>query len=408
MRAGKVTPALPRRRVGEAAKHPAVGLQGRLQARRGEIEQAILARVYGVSDPSGTVDPEYVQSLHVAVAAGIDYGLAGIVSTERNPPPIPAVLLVQARIAARNGISLDTVLRRYVAGNALLGDFILEEAQAADLLDGVPLRQLLRTQAPLLDRLLAAVSEEHARDSMQHLDTAAEHRAELVERLLAGERIDASGLAYDLDGSHLGLVARGPGAEEALRELAAPLDRRLLLVRGGEDEVWAWLGGRRPLEPTSLEGLIATSVPAPLCLALGEPGEGLEGWRLSHRQARAALPIARREGKSLVRYADVALLAAVLRDDIFATSLQELYLVPLEKERDGGEAARGTLRAYFASWRNVSSAAAQLGVSRQTVASRLRGIEARLGRAIDGCAIEVEAALRLHELPVASSGAFTA
>ena len=36
-----------------------------------------------------------------------------------------------------------------------------------------------------------------------------------------------------------------------------------------------------------------------------------------------------------VRYVDVALLAAVLQDDLLATSLRKLYLEPLEAERDG-------------------------------------------------------------------------
>ena len=51
-------------------------------------------------------------------------------------------------------------------------------------------------------------------------------------------------------------------------------------------------------------------------MTVGEPGEGLVGWRLSHRQAKAALPIAERRGQAILRYADVALLASILRDDL--------------------------------------------------------------------------------------------
>jgi DNA-binding PucR family transcriptional regulator len=57
--------------------------------------------------------------------------------------------------------------------------------------------------------------------------------------------------------------------------------------------------------------------------------------------------------------------------------------------------ARRTLRAYFAAERNVSSAAAALGVRRQTITSRLHVIEERLGRSLGVYATELDAALRL-------------
>lgn len=90
---------------------------------------------------------------------------------------------------------------------------------------------------------------------------------------------------------------------------------------------------------------------------------------------------------------------------MLATSLQNLYLEPLAEERDGGEVARETLRAYFAAQRNVSSAAAALGVNRHTVSNRLRAIEVRLGRSLTASGTEIEAALCLAELPLAPGAA---
>ena len=49
--------------------------------------------------------------------------------------------------------------------------------------------------------------------------------------------------------------------------------------------------------------------PAGVSSAIGEPGKGLDGWRLTHRQAQAAMRIALRRPQRLTRYADVALLA---------------------------------------------------------------------------------------------------
>ena len=373
-------------------------LHDRLQSRKAEIEQAILTRVHAVSDPSEVSDPTYAEGLRAAVGAAIDYGLEGIQSSERNPPPIPPALLVQARIAARSGVGLDTVLRRYCAGYALLGDFLIEEAQEA--LQGQALKRLLRMQASLFDRVLAAVSEEHRRDRQSRPDTSERHRFEVVQRLLDGEPLEAAELAYDFEATHLGLIAQGPKAAESIRALSRALDRRLLLVCPDEQTAWAWLAGRR-LDLAEVRATVDAAALPGTSLALGEPGKGLAGWRFSHRQARAALQIAVRSGEPVVRYADVALLASILQDDLLVSSLRQFYLEPLSNGRDGGEAAKATLRSYFASGRNVSSAAAALGVSRKTIASRMRVIEGRLGRTIDDCATDVEVAIRLEDERIA-------
>ncbi len=377
---------------------PRAGLHARLQARRLEIEQAVLTRVYAVSDPAETSAPEYVDGLRAAVCAAVEYGLAVVVCGEERPPPVPAALLSQARVAARNGVDLDVVLRRYFAGYALLGDFLIGEAERDGLLDGPMLKRLLRTQATIFDRLLAAVSAEYTREAVEPPGSSAQRRAERIQRLLDGELVDTPELTYDFNAFHLGMIACGPRAAEGIRDLAGGLDCRLLLIDRAEATAWAWLGSRRRLDPAELERLVVSNLSGALCMAIGEPGQGLAGWRLTHRQAAAALPVARRSHIGFVRYADVALLASMCQDDLLAASLHELYLRPLERERDGGEVAKETLRAYFGAGRNVSSAAAALGVSRQAVTSRLRAIAERLGRPLGICASELEAALRLEEL----------
>lgn len=112
-----------------------------------------------------------------------------------------------------------------------------------------------------------------------------------------------------------------------------------------------------------------------------------------------------------VRYADVGLLASVAQDPLLSSSLRDMYLAPLSEARDGGVRLRGTLRSYFEAGRNITSAASALGVSRQTVASRLRAVEEMLGRTLESCGPELEVALRLESVdpfeppPPASSGA---
>jgi hypothetical protein len=374
-------------------------LSTRLRARRSEIEQATLARVRSVSDPEEIASPEYREGLRTAVAAALDYGIEALARSEERPAPIPTALLSQARLAARNGVELDTVLRRYLAGHTLLDDFLIEEAERSELPRRDSLKRLLRTEAAALDRLLAAVSEEYAREGRAAPGSPRQRRARLIERLLAGEPIDAAELAYPFEGHHLGLLASGAGGAEATKALARGLDARLLAIPREEGQLlWAWLGSRRRLDPAELVTRARAEMAAGLSLAIGEPGEGLAGWRLSHRQAQAALAVAQRGTEPVVRYGDVALLASVMQDELLVASLRKLYLEPLEAERDGGEVARETLRAYFAAGRNVSSAAAAVSASRNTVAGRLIAVERKLGRSLNSCAADLEVALCLHEL----------
>jgi len=370
-------------------------LHSRLQARRAEIEQAALTRVHAISDTK-TADPEYIQGLRAAVSAALDYSFAGVEHGRADSLRLPDSLLVQARIAARNKVSLDIVLRRYCSGYCLVGDFLVQEADETPL-KGTVLKELLRVQAALFDRLVVAVTDEYARECKERLDTAEERRARHVEGLLAGEILNASELAYDLEANHLGLIARGPGSLEAIRDLAKAVDRRLLPINRPGSTIWAWLGGRRDIDLDNLDRTLSQGWPREVFLAIGEPSHGLQGWRLTHRQARAILPIAMHSSKNFARYSDDALLASMVQDDLLMTSLHQLYLAPIEDGHDNGELFRRTLRAYFAASGNVSSAAAALKISRKTVTNRIATTERRLGRRLSSCSVDLQAALRLEE-----------
>lgn len=359
----------------------------------------VLARVYAVSDPVDVGDPTYQDGLRAAVSAALDYGLAGIGSSERNLPPVPPVLLSQARLAARSRVGLDTVLRRYFAGYTLLGDFLIEEAQAVDgPLRGAALKRMLRIQAGVFDRLVTTISENYEREARARAESAERRLARRVEHLLEGRPLDTSEIAYDFGACHLALVAKGPDLHEGMRELAQQLDRRLLLVFREEETAWAWLGGRQRIEHAGLERALDSELFRQAHVAIGEPAEGTAGWRRTHRQARAALQISLRGPKRIARYADVALLASIVQDELLVTSLREVYLKPIEEQPDGGEMTREALRAYFASGCNISSAAAASGLNRNTIAKRIRAIEEVLGSPLASCAAECEMALKLEEL----------
>jgi hypothetical protein len=375
-----------------------------LRERRAEIEGAILIRVHAVSELPPRGGPEYAEGLRAAVAAGVEYGLEGIERGEQSAPPVPEALLAQARLAARSGVSLDTVLRRYFAGHVLIEDFMVEEAERTELLGPAELKRLLRSQAAIVDRLLAVVSEAYAEEAKRRPQGAERRKAERIERLLAGEPLDTAEIGYGFDGWHLGIVCSGQGGGEMVASLARSLDARPLLIDREEGVLWGWLGSGERCNVGEVLRLASREVPEGLALALGEPGEGMSGWKLSHRQAGATLPVALRGHERVVRYREVAMLAAVLQDELLATSLRQLFLIPLEAGRDGGETLRQTLVAYFASGWSASAAAALLGVKRHTVSIRLRTAEELIGRPISTCASELEMAMRLWSFEAGRSG----
>jgi hypothetical protein len=379
----------------------ALALARRLKERRGEIEEATLLRVRALADPPQVSEAEYAQGLQRAVAVALDYGIEGIAKSEEQVPAPPPELLAQARLAARNRVGLDVVLRRYVAGQTLLGDFLI--AEAAELSPAEPKRSLRRLSA-LLERLLATVSTAYEEELKLRRRGSERHRAERVERLLAGEPLETAGLSYGFEAHHLAVLAQGQGAQELLEALASELDARLLSVERERSLLWAWLGSRRQPDQAKAMRLAKQMAGEGTFVSLGEPGEGIAGWRLTHRQAQAALAVAQRGEEPVVRYAEVALLASAMQNELLVASLQGLFLEPLEAERDGGEVARETLRTHLATGGNISSSAAALGVDRRTVTRRIRMIEERLGHSLSGRAAEVEVALGLWELEESSAG----
>jgi DNA-binding PucR family transcriptional regulator len=192
---------------------------------------------------------------------------------------------------------------------------------------------------------------------------------------------------------------------DAVGDLASAAGPVHLILPRGDNLAWGWMARGERFTSEELDALASDSQDAArrrrasdTRLALGEPAQGLAGWRLSHHQARAALAVAQLGPDPVVHYADVAMLATILKDELLMSSLQQLYLEPLDGGRDGGDELRRTLRAYFEADRNVSAAAAAVGVTRQAVARRLRSAEERLGRPIGALGADLEIALRLEAL----------
>jgi DNA-binding PucR family transcriptional regulator len=356
-----------------------------------------------MEEEAPTRDAEYLRGLREAVARGVDYGISLLEDGMERGPQVPLALVVQARLAARQGIPLEMVMRRYMAGKALICDSILREATAIGASSSALLREALATQEAAFDRLLATVSEEYGREEQQRRKPGDSQLLERIRRLLAGELVDSSVLNYDLDRHHLAIVSGSPEAREAIRQLATETNSRHLIVNADHGEVWAWLGRKEAFDTEVVSRFVADASSPSMPMALGEPARSCSGWRLTHRQAQAAFSVAQVSPAGFARFAAVAMVVGAAESPLLATSLQRLYLSPLQGGGNKSTVLRETLRAYFSADRNSKSAGHALGVARQTVANRLEQVEARIGQPLSMCADAVDAALRMEELGLLDS-----
>jgi hypothetical protein len=366
----------------------------RLRARREEIYEAVIHRALSVAPPSGGEASGYVEALRGSIPAAVDYAFEAMEVGEDRMGPTPAAILIQAASSAQSQVGMEVVLLRYAAGFTILSDFLHQEMRTLCEEFDPGYTGLQRELTALFDRLVVEVSEAYRREQARAHGSPGQRRLQRIRRLLAGELVDGSGLDYQLPGRHHAIIVCGQEAVGVARGIARRLGRELLLGDASSDRVAVWLGGSTPIDEDALDDAIrALGKSHRFCL--GEPGMGLVGWRRTLRQAEAAHLVSKRSDEGVTRYRDVALVSAALRDPDLGCFLVESFVKPI-----GGTDSplAGTTLLFLKSDGNASSAAAALGVSRRTVANRIRTVEMILGQPLRDCSAQLETALRLGTL----------
>ncbi len=375
-------------------------LLARLRALRPGLEESLFTHVReAVPVHSGEEDVEHETGGYCALVEAVDYLLAGLEPGEREPRPLLAAVTAHARRGARAGVELERVLRRYHAAEQRLAAIVLEEVTRADSRPPLSAPQLILDMHALLGELTAEVAATHRRELEHAASSPEERRGERIQALLAGSSFDSSGLGYELDCAwHVCVIALGRQARRALSQLASALGRQLLLLPRSEEVLYAWLGGERLVSTADIEAAPHGADALAVKLVLGEPSYGMQGWRVSYRQAQAALRVTLRRPRMVTKYADVALLAHWAADETLARAFTRLHLSPLDEQRDKGVAARETLRAYFDTGHQIEATAYALGINRGTLRARLANIEAALGYPLHERQAELDVALRVEAL----------
>jgi hypothetical protein len=220
-------------------------------------------------------------------------------------------------------------------------------------------------------------------------------RLAAVSRALDGRWVDAGDLGYDLTYNHIAVVA---GASSLLYPLARHTQRQLLQVQAPAGGVWGWLGGRTRLSEGELDGLVAWQRSREGEVAFGEPAPGIAGFSASHHQAVEARTIAVATGQRTVRFADLCILIAVLRDVHLAKTFIARELGDLDRPSERMSELRATLRAYLEQGQCVSATAALRRRNRKTIQRQLQSAERLLHRCVRDRSDELLIALRMADI----------
>jgi hypothetical protein len=283
---------------------------------------------------------------------------------------------------------------------------------------GVDVHEVLRVSSEHLfgyiDAVCQRIVDDHAAGLAHARPAGAPEgrgRAELVQALLGLDPVDLAGatrsLRYELSRVHVALVATALSGSASVRmNLQRVVDAAgaPALVLPSDDGSWsAWLCWAGPPPDDLITKLVRTPVDGVL-VGVGEPGDGRQGFRRSHAQAREAIHAGRLAGTprpAVIRHRDIEVASILCSDPERARRVADLHLGPLAADDETADRLRATLRALFANGNNRRSTATALNVHIKTVSYRISQAEQLLGRSVARDTFDLHAALLIdHTLRV--------
>ncbi|MFM8884034.1 MAG: PucR family transcriptional regulator [Solirubrobacterales bacterium] len=392
-----------------ASRTSATGVDAALRHLSAELENDVdllVDRMLNrMRDQVPDFDVESRPELRGAEAASIRANLTGVIvalgSDRRTPNRPPTEAVEEAKVTARAGVPLESLIHTYRVGHAVVWEHAIDrleemnfDAAAKHAARAIGSRYLF----DYVDAISLLVTREYMAERDRVMRTGIQRRVQLVRDVLAGAAVGTSDLGYDLDAEHVALIVDGPQADAHLDAIRKATGRSMMTVAVSDDVVWAWLGSRADLSPDFWKSLAELPPPDDTRVAIGSPSWGAEGFRESHAQAQASHQVASRISQPVVRYSDVALEATLMSDGDAARRFVRHELGLLAGEDERAATHRATLEAYLGTGMNASAASAVLKVSDRTIAYRIRRIEEILGRTVTSRSAELAAALRLRRI----------
>jgi DNA-binding PucR family transcriptional regulator len=405
-------PEVPAAVVGDVLLEGALSLESELDEHVNRMVALLHEQIPELGDNPAVVRETYAQC-RASMAAFI-----GLVR-RRKPPgalQLPAETMEYVRSSVQRGVPLSALLRGVRIGQ----DFVLQDWEDRLAAMGLEpdafmaaMRASLRYTFGFTDALAEGIANEYQRERERRFRGAQAVRAEAIRALVEGSPIDIDSasreLGYELRRHHIGLVlwaepapgetATLPQLERAATEIAHGLGcQRPLLFGAGSTLLWAWAGTPAPADP---ETVGRTTARGRVSVAVGEPGEGMEGFRRTHRDAveasRVAMVSERRPG-TVTRYRSVDLAALLGADTDSARRFVRNELGPLAEDNDEAARLRVTLKVYLEESESRLATARRLGVHPNTVANRVRSCRELLDRGLGERRVQLQVALALAQL----------
>lgn len=323
----------------------------------------------------------------------------------------PVTALEHARAMAKRGAEVDDTLRFYRLGHGYFMQRWTEDLSAVvtdrrRLLLGV--QQTAAFMVEYIDIVCTRVSAEHLAERERRQRRATVMRADLVRALLSGESVDVAAtervLGHRLGRPQLAFVCwsdhDAPELERAATAVAEVLGaQRPLLVAEGPRLIGGWVSPLpdETIDRGRLDDTIRT-ISGHVSVAFGTVRPGLDGFRLSRREADRARRLAELDGRRdrTVHFADIAMLDLLTSDLPAARAFVQSELGALAHQDPGTDAIRRTVLSVLAPRGGGAAAAArELGLHRNTVLQRIHRAETLRGAPITERAPELYLALTL-------------
>jgi PucR C-terminal helix-turn-helix domain/GGDEF-like domain len=327
--------------------------------------------------------------------------------------PVPAVQYAAALVHRR--IPLAVLLRAYRVGHAYLWNIVsraLEDELGEQAMRSGALKASSSFMFDYIDGISGELVAAYHVERDRWVRSAAAIRAETVRDILDGrlenEHTATSRLGYELRRHHVGLIlagepenrtTRGGGLEREAVEVAAILGcADPLLVSTGAATLWAWCGTFQNPCADALARVARHRPSAGVRMAIGSPGFGVEGFRITHVEAGQASRFWELGATGATASYGSLELVSLLASDLERARrfvLRELGL--LAEQAEATAKLRSTLLGFLSHGGSHVRAARALHMHENTVYNHVRRAEELLGGPVVDRQFELQAALTVAQ-----------
>ncbi|MGW6421731.1 PucR family transcriptional regulator [Nocardia sp. NPDC055053] len=322
---------------------------------------------------------------------------------------VPPAAAEYARRFAQHDLSLESLLRAYRLGENMFVQWTMTQLAELNPPTDVALAAAARIAYLVnsyIDQVIEGLIDIYASERRRWDARTDAARAAQVRAVLDADDLDVSSaeqmLSTSLRGWHqFAMLWTPPGTREpgaVLRAgtalLAAATGKAPMTVEADDHSRWVWISSVSRLVLDTGELVRALRSQPNLCLALGEPASGLDGFRRTFGDAQRARAVALATGRrGLTGYRAVSL-SALFTDRVpEVQAWASRVLGGLMAEDDSAARLRETVRAFLDARGSYTDAAARLHVHKNTVHYRVRKAEELLGHPLTDRRLDIEVAL---------------